>query len=87
MYHIYYIYGTIWHADPRIYQADDLLFFGKTAQRVWQKDLRQANYLKSQGCTVLRFWEKEIYQNVDGCIKIIQKEILPFLSLSFLSFR
>jgi DNA mismatch endonuclease, patch repair protein len=68
-----FVDGTIWHADPTIYQADDLLFFGKTARQVWEKDLRQANYLKSQGCTVLRFWQKDICQNVDGCIKKIQK--------------
>jgi DNA mismatch endonuclease (patch repair protein) len=68
-----FVDGYYWHADPRIFQAEDMLFFGKTAQWVWQKDLRQVNYLKSQGYTVLRFWEKEVYKNVDGCIKIIQK--------------
>ena len=70
-----FVDGKIWHADPRIYQAQDTLFFGKTAKQVWEKDTRQEHYLKSRGYTIIRFWEKEVYENVDGCIKIIQKTI------------
>jgi DNA mismatch endonuclease, patch repair protein len=73
-----FVDGSYWHADPRIFQAENMLFFGKTAQWVWQKDLRQVNYLKSQGYTVLRFWEKEVYENVDDCIKIIQKKVVDY---------
>jgi DNA mismatch endonuclease (patch repair protein) len=70
-----FVDGAIWHADPRIYQAQDTLFFGKTAQQVWEKDTRQEDYLKSQGYTIIRFWEKEVYENIDSCIKLIQKKI------------
>ena len=70
-----FVDGSYWHADPRTFQAEGILFFGKTAQWIWEKDLRQVNYLKSQGCTVLRFWEKEVCENVDSCIKKIQKTI------------
>jgi DNA mismatch endonuclease (patch repair protein) len=70
-----FVDGAIWHADPRIYQGQDTLFFGKTAQQVWEKDTRQEGYLKSRGYTIIRFWEREVYENVDGCIKLIQKKI------------
>jgi G:T-mismatch repair DNA endonuclease (very short patch repair protein) len=42
---------------------------------VWKKDLRQVNYLKSQGYTVIRFWKKEIRENVDCCVQIILQAI------------
>ena len=66
-----FVDGTYWHADPRIFKAEDILFFGKSAEWVWKKDLRQTNYLKSQGYMVLRFWEKEIRENIDGCMEVI----------------
>ncbi len=70
-----FVDGTYWHADPRIFEAGDILFFGKTPEWVWKKDLRQTNYLKSEGYTVLRFWEKEIIENIDGCVKVIIQAI------------
>jgi hypothetical protein len=68
-------YVTYWHADPRIFKAEAILFFGKTIEWVWKKYLRQVNDLKSQGYTVIRFWKKETRENVDDCIQIILQAI------------
>ena len=80
-----FVDGTIWHADPRIYNATDILFFGsKISKRewnkaiaadVWKKDRKHNSYLKSKGYTVIRFWEKEIKNEIDRCMKSIQKRI------------
>jgi len=70
-----FVDGTVWHADPVIYSSEDVLFFGKTAKQIWEKDLRQINYLKSQGYAVLRFWDREIKENIDKCIRIIIEAI------------
>jgi DNA mismatch endonuclease, patch repair protein len=77
--------GGVWHADPRLYEPDDILFFGfktsrkkwknVTAKDIWRKDRTHNNYLKSKGYTVLRFWEKEIEFEIDKCIEIIKKRI------------
>jgi DNA mismatch endonuclease, patch repair protein len=80
-----FVDGTIWHADPRIYDATDILFFGSkiskrewnktTAADVWKKDRKHNSYLKSKGYNVIRFWEKEIKNEIDRCMKTIQNGI------------
>jgi very-short-patch-repair endonuclease len=66
-----FVDGTIWHADPRVYKAEDVLFFSRntrdvvssklTAKEVWLKD---SAYLKKSGFIVMRFWEKKISRSV-----------------------
>ena len=77
--------GGVWHADPRIYEPNDTLFFKSktskkewkivTAKDVWKKDRIHDNYLKSNGDTLIRFWEKEIENDIEGCIQIIRSWI------------
>jgi len=74
-----FVDGGVWHADPRLFDATDILFFKFktsrnepiTAEEVWKKDRIHTNYLKSKGYTVVRFWEKEIKSEIDRCIKIL----------------
>ena len=78
-----FVDGGVWHADPRIYEPTDTLFFrfktsrkeSITAADVWRKDRIHNSYLKSKGYTVIRFWEKEIECEIDKCIKIIKGRI------------
>jgi DNA mismatch endonuclease, patch repair protein len=75
-----FVDGTIWHADPTVYEADDALFFSRkisrdvksnklTAKEVWLKDAQHNAYLKKRGFVVMRFWEKEIRENIQKCIQ------------------
>ena len=83
-----FVDGGVWHADPRLYEPNDILFFkfktsikeGKrvTAKDVWRKDRIHNNYLKSKGYNVIRFWEKEIECDIDRCIEILKKRIQAF---------
>jgi hypothetical protein len=43
-----------------------------TAKEVWVKDARHNAYLESQGFVVIRFWEREIKENIDKCIELIR---------------
>ena len=80
-----FVDGGVWHADPRLYEPDDTLFFKfktskkewkiVTAKDVWKKDKLQNNYLKSKGYNVIRFWEKEIKCEIEKCIQIIQSRV------------
>jgi DNA mismatch endonuclease, patch repair protein len=80
-----FVDGRVWHADPRVYDSTDILFFGSkiskvewtkvTAADVWKKDRRHNRYLKSKGYVVIRFWEREIESNIDRCTKIIKNRI------------
>jgi DNA mismatch endonuclease, patch repair protein len=81
-----FVDGGVWHADPRLFDATDILFFRfktsrkepLTAEEVWRKDRTHNNYLKLKGYTVVRFWEKEIKGDIDRCIEIIKKRIKAF---------
>jgi len=80
-----FVDGAIWHADPRIYEQDYMMFFGRkrsrgklekiTAKEIWEKDSRHNAYLESLGFKVLRFWEKEIMENIDNCLQLIKTAV------------
>lgn len=80
-----FVDGGVWHADPRLYGAEDSLFFkfkssrkeqkNVTAADVWKKDGIHNSYLQSQGYTVVRFWEREIDCEIDRCMQIIKSQI------------
>jgi DNA mismatch endonuclease (patch repair protein) len=81
-----FVDGTLWHADPRLYKEHEQLFFSKkisrteawkkvTAKEVWLKDARHNSYLETRGFIVIRFWEKEIIENIDKCIQLIKSKL------------
>jgi very-short-patch-repair endonuclease len=86
-----FVDGGVWHADPRSFKPDDILFFGSkinkeewkniTAKDIWSKDRIHNNYLKRKGYTVIRLWEKEIKCDIDRCIVIIKKRIQAFKNI------
>ncbi len=44
-------------------------------ERNMQRDLEVNTILESQGWTVLRFWENEVFKNLEHCISQVQKTI------------
>jgi DNA mismatch endonuclease, patch repair protein len=67
-----FVDGTIWHGDPQRFSPDDVLPFRDIIVKdVWKKDLRNSEYLRSQGFIVLRFWEREIMSNIQKCLETI----------------
>lgn len=69
------------HAFPP-YIAD---FYCHTAQLVIEldgsqhggpEDLKRTKYLESLGLKVLRFWNNDILENLDGVLMVIQTELL-----------
>jgi len=86
-----FVDGGVWHADPRLYGPDDTLFFKfktskkewkiVTAKDVWKKDRLHNIYLRTKGYTVLRFWEKEIENEIDQCIEIVKDRIKAFKNI------
>jgi len=66
--------GDYWHANPSIYKADKLVVGNKTARSIWKKDKNIKEKLEKQGFKVFRFWEHQINNNINDCIK----EILSF---------
>ena len=44
-------------------------------------DENRTKYLENKGYKVIRFWNNEVYENVEGVIKKIEQEINPHLEL------
>ncbi|BBO80425.1 very short patch repair endonuclease [Desulfosarcina ovata subsp. sediminis] len=71
-----FVDGCFWHGCPDHCQAP------KTNHSFWQKKLsnnkerdKEVNLLlKNEGWRVLRFWEHEVKNDLDGCIERIARE-------------
>lgn len=71
-----FVDGNHYHADPKKYKANDKITnTNKIAKQIWERDTRVNNYLRNNGYIVIRFWEKEIYQNPIKCLEKI-KEVM-----------
>lgn len=38
-------------------------------------DIKRDAYLKNKGFSVLRFWNNEISENIDGCLEVIKQHL------------
>jgi len=48
-------------------------------QHAIEKDMdkKRDNWLKAEGYKVLRFWNNEIFENIEGVLEVIRKKLLP----------
>jgi len=64
--------GDYYHCNPVKYSKD---YFnekvGKYAYKIWEYDSLVAKILVNKGYVVLRFWECDINNNLEKCVKII----------------
>jgi very-short-patch-repair endonuclease len=67
--------GDYWHCNPNKYSSD-YFHTGKmlTAQQIWDKDKQKNEISKELGYKMIRFWESDIYKDIDSCILKIENE-------------
>jgi len=65
-------YGNYWHANPRMYEADDIVARDLKARDVWDNDKERVSILKNNGFKVFIVWQCE-YENNEKLV--IQKII------------
>ena len=65
--------GDFWHANPKIYLADDYMFEGHTAKDIWKKDALKKQAMENRNYTVLYIWEDDFKNNIDKIYDILQK--------------
>ena len=69
-------YGDYWHANPKIYNSDSILSYGrgltKTAKEVWDKDNNRLETLKRNGYDTLIIWERDWKTDKLNCIEKIK---------------
>ena len=54
---IYEFYGDYWHGNPRVYDPDDKIFYGKTFGELYEKTLKREEFLISCGYSLVTIWE------------------------------
>lgn len=66
------IQGDYWHGNPNKYKENDILFGGKTAKMIWNKDLKKKEFIEKRGFKIFYLWETDINNMTD-------EEIINFL--------
>jgi very-short-patch-repair endonuclease len=48
-------------------------------QHDWQReaDVRRTAYIEARGYSVLRFWNHEVFENIEGVLQVIQSVVTP----------
>lgn len=73
------INGDFWHANPKIYKAEDILNYPNgevTAKSLWQRDRIKYQYAIDRGFQVIYLWEQEINTFSDReLLQIIKEKI------------
>jgi DNA mismatch endonuclease, patch repair protein len=66
--------GDYWHANPKKYTKTYLIKKNRNriAGDIWKYDKKVNNDLKKKGYIVLRFWETDIYKNLNRIINKIK---------------
>jgi G:T-mismatch repair DNA endonuclease (very short patch repair protein) len=56
-------FGDYWHANPRKYTANDILYRDFTAQQIWDEDKARYEFLTQSGFIVKVVWESDYRKN------------------------
>ena len=67
-----YIHHVEYHQLKLIIEIDG----GQHAENA-ASDARRTKFLESEGYRVLRFWNNDVLENIDGVLEMIQNAILP----------
>ena len=68
--------GDYWHCNPNKYASD---YFHKnikmTAQQIWDRDKKKTGICIELGYKIIRFWESDIYKDINLCMLRLENEI------------
>jgi len=53
---IYEFHGTLWHGDPRIYNSNDISYFGSKYGELYQKTINKEKIIKEIGFNLVTMW-------------------------------
>lgn len=67
------VFGDFWHANPKNYDADDLVFSTKRAKDVWEKDTIKKQALESVGYRVYIIWQDDINSQYDKVEELLHE--------------
>jgi hypothetical protein len=68
-------HGDYWHANPKIYSADDLIR-GKRAQDIWVQDEQKLDIARNAGLNVMVVWESDYLARKEQILEEVSRWIL-----------
>jgi G:T-mismatch repair DNA endonuclease (very short patch repair protein) len=68
-------YGTYWHADPNIFNHNDIFFKKISAMEIWKRDEDRIKKIKDLGYKVFIFWENTIHSDPEYIKQTILRSI------------
>ena len=70
---IYEFHGDLWHGNPKIYNPDDISYFGIKYGELYEKTLKREQLIKDLGYNLVIMWEYD-WDKINKSIKILQKK-------------
>ena len=69
-----FVDGCFWHGCPRCYRQpeNNKEYWVKKVARNMERDQRVNRELRRQGWTVIRLWEHEVRDDLEGCVARIE---------------
>ena len=52
-------FGDYWHANPKIYNSDDIIHHDLSAQNIWEHDYKRQKELEDLGYRMIIVWDSE----------------------------
>lgn len=74
--------GDYWHANPKKYDPDYLIAGGRTAKSIWAEDIKRNHVFNMNGYQIIRIWESDIKNNIDGVSLPLLRLIKPFYKIN-----
>lgn len=75
-----FFHGKDWEIlKPRLEKSDNSQYWISKISRNRERDEDVNKQLLFQGWTVIRFWGKEIQNNTDQCVKVVEEAIFDNL--------
>lgn len=69
---IYEFHGDLWHGNPKIFNPEEVSYFGIKYGDLYKKTVDRENKIKKMGYIVISMWESE-WNKINKCMKILQK--------------
>jgi DNA mismatch endonuclease (patch repair protein) len=70
-----FVDGCFWHGCPRHYvpPSGNAVYWTRKIRRTQTRDARDTIRLQAAGFAVLRFWECEVWQEIDSVIELVKR--------------
>lgn len=68
-------YGKYWHADPKIFNENDIVHHSITAKNIWESDKKRIDILKNNGYIIYIVWQSDYELDKSACLEKLIKEI------------